>query len=153
MIIAIDPGNEKTGWALMDGKTVVDHGVDENNAFKLRLSWCQCSVMAYEMVACFGMPVGREIFDTCVWIGMFCEAFGPSHSHPVFRRDVKLHLCGNVRAKDGNIRQAILDMYEPSGGGKTPQIGTKSKPGPLYGVSTHIWPAIGVGLTFQGVSR
>jgi hypothetical protein len=86
-----------------------------------------------------------------VWIGRFVQVFGSEKSHPVFRKDVKMHLCGTTKAKDGNIRQAIIDMYDGSGGGKIKQIGTKAQPGPLYGVSTHIWPAIGVGMTFQGV--
>jgi hypothetical protein len=102
------------------------------------------------MIASYGMPVGREVFETCVWIGRFMEQWGaPDRVNLVYRKDVKMHLCGSPRAKDANIRQALIDLFEPTGGGKTPQIGTKAKPGPLYGVSTHAWPALGVAVTVQ----
>lgn len=153
MIIAIDPGTTQTGWAIMNKKSVVQHGVTDNDEM-LRLlvnDFKHINTLAYEMIACYGMAVGREVFDTCVWIGRFIEAFGAPRAEPVFRRDVCMHLCGTPRAKDPNIRRAILDMYEPTGGGKIAQVGTKNQPGPLFGVNSHIWPAIGVGLTYQGI--
>jgi hypothetical protein len=54
----------------------------------------------------------------------------------VFRRDVKLHLCDSPRAKDGNVRQALLDRLGPQG--------TKKAPGPTYGVKSHEWAALAV---------
>jgi hypothetical protein len=100
------------------------------------------------MIASYGMAVGREVFETCVWIGRFTQAWhAPAAVELVYRQDVKLHLCGNPRARDANIRQALLDLFPRAGGGKTPQIGTKAKPGPLYGVSSHAWPALAVAIT------
>jgi len=104
--------------------------------------------VAIEMIASYGMPVGREVFETCVWIGRFVEMAGGSWA-PVYRREVKLALCGSPRANDANVRRAILDLFPRTGGGATPQIGTKGAPGPLYGVSRDIWAAIGVGITYQ----
>ncbi len=66
----------------------------------------------------------------------------------VFRREVKLALCNSMQAKDANVRRALLDMYPATGGGKTPQVGTKGKPGPLYGVKSHAWAALGVGVAW-----
>jgi hypothetical protein len=153
LILAIDPGTTQTGYALMEGKVIISKGIMDNGEFVNMLSANCANTLAYEMIASYGMPVGAEVFSTCVWIGSFIQAFGRDRSFPVFRKDVKMHLCGTPRAKDGNVRQAIIDMYEPSGGGKIKQIGTKSAPGPLYGVNTHVWPAIGVGLTFQGIGK
>jgi len=154
-VLAIDPGPLQTGYALMNGLEVERFGIEKNPTILAFL--CSCGgdgrypdLMAYEMVSCFGMPVGAEVFDTCVWIGRFIERF-MAESKPVFRRDVKHHLCNSAKAKDGNIRQAIIDKYPPIGGGKTPQIGTKAQPGPLFGITSHVWPAIGVGLTVQGL--
>ena len=152
-VLAIDPGPLQTGYALMNGLEVERFGIVENEFLMSRALpgyGRYPDLMAYEMIACYGMPVGAEVFDTCIWIGRFIERF-MADSKPVFRRDVKHHLCNSAKAKDGNIRQAIIDKYPPTGGGKTPQIGTKAQPGPLFGITSHVWPAIGVGLTVQGL--
>lgn len=105
-------------------------------------------LLAIEMVASYGMAVGKEVFETVRWIGRFQQAYhDPDAVHLVYRKDVKMHLCGTTKAKDPNVRQAIIDLFPATGGGKTPQIGTKSQPGPLYGVSSHAWPALGVAIT------
>ena len=49
-------------------------------------------------------------------------------------------LCKNNRAKDKNIRQALIDRFGP---GKA-AIGTKKAPGPLYGLKSHLWSALAV---------
>lgn len=94
-------------------------------------------LVSIEMIACYGMPVGRETFETCVWIGRFIERAKQPH-RLVYRKDVKLHLCNSPRAKDGNVRQAIIDRF-----GKP---GMKKSPGVLYGVSSHVWAALAVAI-------
>ena len=152
-IFAIDPGTEQSGWVVMIDGAIIDSGVWSNEELLKRvaiLPWDY--VLAIEMIASYGMAVGKEVFATCVWIGRYMQASrNPDAVRLVFRKDVKLHLCGSPRAKDPNIRQALIDLYEPTGGGKTPQIGTKAKPGPLFGVSTHAWPALGVAVTVQAM--
>jgi hypothetical protein len=96
--------------------------------------------IAIEMIASYGMAVGADVFQTCVEIGRFVEVAG-EHVSLVFRRDVKMHLCGSARAKDANIRQALLDRLGP--------VGTKKAPGPLYGVKSHIWAALAVAVTYE----
>ena len=112
------------------------------------------------MPACYGMAVGRTVFDTCRWVGRFQDRFESKSdilSHLVYRKaqnkedgieGVCMHICKNNRAKDSNVRQAIIDRYPATGGGKTPQIGTKAQPGPLYGVSADVWAALAVAITF-----
>lgn len=94
------------------------------------------------------MPVGKEVFDTCLWIGRFMETWS-SQCQLVYRKDIKIHLCGTVRAKDANVRQALIDRHEPTGGGKVPQIGTKQKPGPLYGIKKDVWSALAVAVYYD----
>lgn len=152
MILAIDPGTDQSGWCAFYGGRVIASGVmpnDEMLAYVKRAHFeINGYLLAIEMIASYGMGVGREVFETCVWIGRFKQAwFDPDAVRLVYRRDVKLHLCGTSKAKDANIRKAIIDLYPRSGGGKTPQIGTKAQPGPLYGVSSHAWPALGVAIT------
>ena len=152
-ILAIDPGTTQSGWCVLDGSSVSLCGVMENREMLRMLTMQRRSdpwehTLAIEMIASYGMAVGREVFETCVWIGRFVQAWhSPEAARMVYRRDVKLHLCGTTQAKDANVRQAIVDLFPRTGGGKTPQVGTKKQPGPLYGVSSHAWSALGVALT------
>ena len=149
-ILALDPGTDKTGYCVLMEQDVMASGVLPNAEMLAYVQRGHFKVnghhLAIEMIASYGMPVGREVFETCVWIGRFIQAWG-GKAELVYRKDVKMHLCGTAKAKDGNVRQAILDLYPRTGGGATPQVGTKGQPGPLYGVSTHAWAALGVALT------
>jgi len=150
-ILALDPGTTQTGWCLYDSqaKAVRASGVADNHDVLQRLQAEPAApALAIEMIASYGMAVGREVFETCVWIGRFQQAWrDPAAVRLVFRKDVKMHLCGTPRAKDPNVRQALLDLFPGTGGGKVPQVGTKGQPGPLYGMASHAWPALGVAVT------
>ena len=58
---------------------------------------------------------------------------------------MKLTLCGDARAKDPNIRAALIDRW---GGSKAAAVGTKKSPGPLYGFKSDMWAALAVAETF-----
>jgi hypothetical protein len=147
-ILAVDPGNEQSGFCIYNGEIVEVSGIAENDKMAQVIDAGAFDHLAIEMIASYGMPVGREVFETCVWIGRFIECYrDPDVVRLIYRKDVKLHLCGSTKAKDSNIRQALLDMFPRTGGGKTPQVGTKAQPGPLYGVSSHAWAALGVAIT------
>lgn len=147
---AIDPGPEQSGWCVLAGGRVLASGVLPNAEMLERVATRKYATMAIEMIASYGMAVGREVFETCVWIGRFMQAWhDPESVQLVYRKQVTMHLCGTTKANDSNVRRAILDLFPRTGGGSTPQIGTKKKPGPLYGVASHAWPAIGVALTVQ----
>lgn len=146
--LAIDPGTSESGWVLLREGTVSESGVMPNEAMLTYVrSWPQMDgspSLAIEMIASYGMPVGREVFETCVWIGRFVQAWhSPDEVRMVYRKDVKLHLCGTPRAKDANVRQALIDLLGPQG--------TKKAPGPTYGVKSHAWPALGVAVTAGAV--
>jgi hypothetical protein len=145
VILAIDPGPTESAWVLYDDvfKTPLRWAKELN--IVLRQSLPASDRMAVEMIASYGMPVGAEVFDTCVWIGRLVERH-LEHGGGfklVYRRDVKLHLCGDSRAKDANIRQALIDKW----GGKEAAIGRKAAPGPLYGITGDCWAALGVAVT------
>jgi hypothetical protein len=153
ILLALDPGNEKTAYVTWNGSEILNKGIVDNAEMRdLVVEGLGANFFVSEMVACYGMPVGREIFDTCLWIGRYLEAweFSPNRepAELLVRRDVKLHLCNSAKARDANVRQALLDKFPAIGGGATPQIGTKKQPGPLYGVSKDIWAALGVAITF-----
>lgn len=100
--------------------------------------------LVIEMIASMGMPVGAEVFDTCVWIGRYIQAFNGPHSL-VKRQQVKLHMCNSPRANDATIRQAVIDKF----GGKDKAIGKRASPGPLYGVSGDVWQALALAITWS----
>ena len=151
MLLAIDPGDVQSAWVLYDDvtKAAVDYGLEDNEAIlgKLQSFRQYTDQLVIEMIASYGMPVGKTIFETCVWIGRFRQAWTGHSVDLVYRADVKLHLCQSPRAKDANVRQAILDRY---GGDKKRACGTKKNPGPLYGMAKDMWAAMGVALTFAG---
>lgn len=149
----IDPGNTESAFVAFDaplhGGKICSFGKQTNEWMIARLRELRADSgpsdhVAIEMIASYGMPVGKEVFDTCVWIGRFIEAWGGPYTL-VYRREVKMFLCGNNTAKDGNIRQALIDRY----GGKVAAIGNKKSPGPLYGISADVWSALAVAVTWQ----
>jgi hypothetical protein len=148
-IIAIDPGPEQSAYVLYDGAKTTDSGIMPNadvlellDAMSTRV---RADRLAIEGIACYGMPVGKETFDTCIWIGRFMQVFGPEETTLVYRKDVKMHLCQSMRAKDPMVRQALLDKFGP---GKERAVGTKKNPGPLYGIKSHCWSALAVAVTY-----
>lgn len=142
-ILAIDPGTTHSGWVLMRNGAPWNSGVMENHEVIDLLRGTSIVPIAIEMIASYGMAVGREVFETCVWIGRFVQAAGADRVRLVYRKDVKLHLCGSPRAKDANIRAELINRW----GGKAEAVGTIKNPGPLYGVKSHAWAALAVAVT------
>lgn len=144
-ILAIDPGPKDSGVVLWDeGVRFAEHL--DNTALRGMICgnfFPGTDVMAIEMIASYGMAVGKETFETVLWTGRFFErAQGRFPVRLVYRQPVKLHLCKSPKANDSNVRQAILDIF----GGKDAAIGKKAARGPLYGISGHLWAALAVAL-------
>jgi hypothetical protein len=147
-IFAIDPGYERSALVVLEwGITITRHEVAENDSLLCGLrreGYSSIDWLVVEQIASFGMPVGAEVFETVFWSGRFAEAWH-GHFERVKRHAVKTHLCGNQRAKDAHIRQALLDRFGP---GKEKAVGTKKAPGPLYGLVGDEWSALAVAVTF-----
>ena len=94
------------------------------------------------MIASYGMPVGREVFETCVWIGRFVQRLDDGGIITVRtpRQPVKLHHCHSARATDATIRQALVDRFTP--GQPNHGKGTKSSPGFFHEFRADIWQAM-----------
>ena len=151
LILAIDPGNTESGYAVieMPDFRLIEFGKVKNEnlaeVFRGRPG-VTFDAVAIEMVACYGMPVGKDVFDTCVWIGRFVETLRCEDVYRIYRKNEKMCLCNNVSARDSNIRQALVNKYAKHDYklGK----GTKKNPDTFYGVSKDVWQAIAVGVTF-----
>lgn len=155
-VLAVDPGPTESAFVLYEDGGL-ERGGWKGNAFgkvgnddllymvstRGKYGHREESHLVVEMVASYGMPVGAEVFETCVAIGRIVQAWERSYTL-LKRQEVKLHLCNSPRANDATIRQALIDRY----GGKTKAIGTKKAPGPLYGVSGDVWSALAVAVTF-----
>lgn len=147
-ILALDPGPTNTAWLIYDSvkKIIHDHRITESKNVSVVLPTKALScidVVACEHLQCFGMAVGKEVFETAYWIGEFRGKW-PGRFERIYRSEEKMHLCHSMRAKDGNIRQALIDRFPATGGGKIPQVGIKSKPGPLFGMAGDMWSALAV---------
>jgi hypothetical protein len=141
-ILAVDPGDHVSAFVYSDLAGVLRTDIISNHEVlplveELRQGGV-CDFLAIEMIASYGMPVGQTVFETCLWIGRFIQAWGGPYKL-IYRKQVMLHHCHSTRGKDANLRAALLDRY----GGKV-AIGTKKKPGPLYGFSKDKWAALGV---------
>lgn len=143
-ILAIDPGPVRSAW-LVYGMNELDFGIVENEAMFEALDRYMVDVAVIEKVEGFGMAVGAEVFETVFWSGRFAQCL-IEHGHArgverIGRKAVKIILCGTAKAKDPNIRQALIDRF----GGP---VATR-KGGFLYGVSKDVWAALAVAVAFS----
>lgn len=151
VLLAIDPGPSQSAFVAFDPAdgSIGGHGIVSNEEMLAGLrngAWVFATGrVVIEKVESFGMAVGAEVFATVLWAGRFMEAVQPVPVTLIGRKAVKIALCGSMRAKDANIRAALIDRYGP---GKDVAVGTKAKPGPLYGISKDVWSALAVAVTY-----
>ena len=156
VLLAIDPGDVQSAFVFMDMDTykplyfakekneecmadMIHYSVDPQH----NVTHC-----AIEMLQSYGMSVGKTFLFTATWVGRFHERL-LSYIETVeyiYRRDEKLCLCGQMRAKDSNIRQALIDRFAKFDfkNGR----GTKDNPDWFYGFKADIWAAAAVGTTY-----
>ena len=142
-ILAIDPGNIYSAYVLVDEKyTILEKGKVENEQMLelITLSNGIVDELVVEKIANMGMAVGATVFDTCIWIGRFWQASKAKKKSYVYRKDEKMNLCGSMRAKDSNIRQALIDRFG--------EVGTKNNQGYFYGFKADMWAAYAVAVTY-----
>ena len=132
IIIAVDPGPEQSAMVWWDGKEVLRHEILKNEDLLQTLLYLGDGTLVIEMVASYGMAVGKTVFETVFWIGRFYQA-SPIPTELVYRKEIKEYFCHSMRAKDSNIRASLIDRFgEP---------GTKKDPGLAYGIKKDEWQA------------
>ena len=176
-IMAIDPGPEQSAYVEVSphyggsldtrkgGLDVVHFGILDNSQVRAwLLGFAEVSEaprLVIEQIASMGMAVGAETFETCVWTGRFMEVFESQTgqaAHRICRVPIKVHLCGTAKAKDANVRQALIDRF---GGKKALQKAKAAKlnrhgavivpeveAGPLAGISSHCWQALALACVY-----
>lgn len=135
-ILAIDPGPVASGFVLFDGEHTLDAGHIANRELLKRLRERTFGGPGYmtviEQVESMGMAVGRSVFETVFWSGRFAQAAGRFRRLP--RSAIKLHLCQSRKAKDGDIRRALIERFRDTA--------------VLLGISGHKWAALAVAVTY-----
>lgn len=152
-ILAIDPGPEKSAWLTLGydglpgrfGNEVPNAELLEQLRGAPRLA---ADVVVIEKIASFGMTVGADVFETVYWSGRFAEAAYPLRVERLTRMAVKMHLCHDSRARDPNIKQALIDRFGGDGG-KAIAVGTVKAKGPLHGIANDVWSALAVAVTWH----
>lgn len=147
MILGIDPGPEVCGVVLYDHhhRSVVESWpampVHLTLALLADIS-TERLVVAIERVQSAGIS-GAHLLLTSEVVGRLWQA-AEARGLPVrllYRRDVcsRLHVHGS--GKDRQVRERMIESH---GGIRSAAIGSKRTPGPLYGVSSHAWQALGL---------
>lgn len=146
-IIAIDPGPVQSAFVIYEPATqrIIGKGIlpNEDILKNLGTTWregyCLDGELVIEQMASMGMAVGAEVFETVFWSGRFAQEWKLPF-HRMKRHEIKMHLCGSMQAKDGNIAQALRDRIGPKGKKKTP--------GPTFGMAGDMWQALAVAVTW-----
>lgn len=149
VIFAIDPGNVYSAFAVVGGDyTIYYKEKCKNDELLEWMKTFKVDRVVIERVASYGMPVGREVFDTCEWIGRFTQV-AMDLALPVeyiFRHEEKIAICHSPHAGDANIRRALIDRFarQDLKNGK----GTKKEPDFFYGFKADMWAAFAVAYTY-----
>lgn len=138
MILGIDPGPFQSAYVFWDGSQVAFRHIVPSADISNVIDNSPGIVVAVEHLQCFGMSVGASVFETAYWIGEFrrCARQSGCDFRKVFRSEVKMHFCNSMRAKDSNIRQALIDRFGAPG--------TKKNRGVTYGVHGDMWSALAI---------
>lgn len=153
-IIAIDPGTLESAYVILEKGKITAHFKRPNHHIESALgNLAKNYQLIIEEVQSYGMPVGKDVFETVYWSGRFAKAYDDVCNMGMCairlpRRDVKLHLCGMARAKDSNIITALIDRFDPHRRYGKYGKGTKKKPGPLWGFSSDEWQALALAVTY-----
>lgn len=141
-VLAIDPGPKESALVIWDGKGILAKGKQPNETVLSsvkELGNSAADALIVEQIKSYGMSVSDSIFDTVYWSGRFVQAWADTSCKffdRVPRMAVKMHLCGQAKAKDANIRQALIDRFEPG-------LNSKERPkGILKGVTKDEWAAL-----------
>lgn len=149
--LGIDPGNIQSGYTIINEDLRPIEFAKLDNEILLDILYQiknDMDFIAIEMIGHYGkgMPAGKSVFDTCLFIGRLQEATKDCENVKlIMRAEEKINLCGSMKAKDSNIRQALIDRFAQfdfkNGKGK------KGNPDWFYGMSADCWQSTAVIVT------
>ena len=148
-IVSIDPSNVHSAFVVVDENFVVSaKGIVENTELCDYLKSLDKDVeVVIEGMQYMARRVGKDVFDTVLWIGIFyniCTERGIMPTQ-ITRNSVRGYICKDMGVNDGDIRFALIERF-----GKT---GTKKNPNPNYDesngkMSADMWSALAIAVTY-----
>lgn len=122
-VLALDPGNIQTGYCLLDSDTLrpIRVGKELNATCLLMVQVERYDCLVIERVASYGMPVGREVLETCEWVGRYSGR----QNQVDIERVIRTQRVGNVNnqnvaiTEDGrqyrvDLVQSVMDVWPES---------------------------------------
>ena len=154
-VVAFDVGTTETAFAIMtDQYELLDFGKVPNDYLLELKTIFSYDVFVYEKFMSYGMTIGQTTIDSIEWNGRYKQRaidVGCKKIVALPRKEVKINLCGTMKAKDTNIRQALIDRFAKFDfkNGK----GTKNNRDVFYGVSADCWSSIALCVTYLDLSK
>ena len=146
-VLAIDPGDIQSGFCVLDSETLrpIRVGKELNATCLLMVQVERYDLLVIERVASYGMPVGREVLETCEWVGRYTQAATAPVGY-IYRKEVVLHICNSPRGNDATIRRALIDRFATHD--RTNGKGNKKHPDFFFGFRADMWAAYAAGLAY-----
>ena len=143
-ILSIDVGTTEAGFCLIDMNTYkpIRFGKISNEELLQIVKKENYDVLIYEEFQSYGMPIGISTITSITWNGRYIQSALDREKKVdyIYRKEEKMNLCGTMKAKDSNIRQALIDRFG--------EVGTKKNQGWFYGFKNDVWAAYAVGITW-----
>lgn len=150
LLLSIDAGTTESAYCIVDIQTYkpIEFGKVKNENLLSIVKNQRYNILAYEEFQCYGMPIGESTIKSITWNGRYIQSALDRGTpvHPIYRKDEKMNLCHSMKAKDSNIRQALIDRFAQHDfkNGK----GTKRNKDWFYGFAADVWAAYAVAVTY-----
>lgn len=143
-ILSLDVGTIESAYCIInyDNYKPLKFGKIDNEELLKIVKKEKYDILVYEEFQSYGMPIGESTIRSITWNGRYIQSALDKNIpvYPIYRKEEKINLCHSMKAKDSNIRQALIDRFG--------DVGTKKNQGFFYGFKKDIWSAFAVGCTY-----
>jgi len=167
IVLGIDPGPETHGAVVYDtdarrvlwsAKAIesIDLETKVNTLHGAGLRPFRIVIERPAAMGVIGVGMAGHMLNTAWVAGRLAGVRGEVHAikiETMTRREVLRHLgvLSGKGSSDSRVRAACIADHETPGG--PPAVGRKASPGPLYGVSSHAWQALGLVLAWLEMTK
>lgn len=164
-LLCLDPGPTESAVLVYDPKahSVRKFFMGENRAVKATVyqiaDWAMEATeegeLLIEKMVHYGksFPIGDSVIEAQRWAARCEEVWWTYRGKDAVwmpRVNVRVHLTGTARSDDAGVRAALIDRW---GGNLRAAQGTKKAKGPLYGIKSHLWSALALGVAYDELQR